>query len=315
MRRAHPFLAPLLLLLLAPSLHAQVFEDVTSSFFVSLPPGSTSGIDMQLSHPTGYTTATPGSFNFTLSHNAGDVQDDITISLPDGLTLTTLNDPIPCDPSLNALYTGAYTLWNTSSVSECNYTVVWDVGVVGSMYVHYQGQALLPRRTMALRSSLLLFIPFTNPSSSPTHFDSPVLFDTTSAISYPAPVSGSTVVVGAFNTAYSGTFTFVLTWSGDYTDTFDLSFDGAVNSQITLAPGDAEVCERQGTDRHIQFTLGYFTNHTSCGFEVAYTAGDSGSFTITVQGRPSSTAAFTGYLVYMLNGNEGSLPPNKFTPI
>ena len=176
--------------------------------------------------------------------------------------------------------------------------------MVGAMYVHYQGQALLPSRTMPMRSSFLLFIPFTSPSSSLSHIDYPVLFDSTTALSHTAPVSGSTMVVGSYSTLSAGAFNFTLTWSGDYTDTFDLSFDGAVNSQVTLRSGDAEECQRQGTARHIQFSLGYFTYHRRCSFEVAYAAGDSGSFTITVQGRPSSTVAFTGYLVYTLHADE-----------
>ena len=98
-RRCLSFAPLLLLLLLLPCLHAQaVFEDSTSSFYVTLPRGTTSGLDIQLTHPTGYSTVTPGSFHFTLSRNGADMQDDVTLSLPDGVTLTSSTTPPPVTP-------------------------------------------------------------------------------------------------------------------------------------------------------------------------------------------------------------------------
>ena len=316
-------MSPLLLLLLLslltllslPSLlYGQVFIDDTSSYLAHLPPGSTSGTFTTLTHPTSYSTDSPGSFTFTLLHHPDDAQDQVLFSLPFGTTLTPLNDDDLCTPSPpSSPYPGLVTFFTPFTVTSCSYTLSWTSPLSADVYVQYMGQAFSGRTkaTATTRSFLTIFIHLTSSSSSLTSPPPPaVLSDATTSLTYPAPLSGSTTVVGAIDTHTAGSFTFTLLWSGGLTTDFALTLDPSLQATTAIEPAPSSASSPAcqvggGGGHHTAISLGYFSGVQECTYVVSYAQGASGALIVKVKSRPSDAMAYTGFLVYSLAvGNE-----------
>ena len=125
------------------------------------------------------------------------------------------------------VYPGLISCYQPFTVIDCAYSLSWQQPLTADLYVQYVGQALSAKAkaTTPTRSSLTIYIHLVSTTAPPSLF--PVLVDPTSGATYAAPVSGSTQVVGAFDTASAGSFELSLNWSGDLTDEFELILDGA----------------------------------------------------------------------------------------